>query len=56
MPKPGFIMSGVNAGNKVYDKAEVNLFEKLYKWMKYKYEDIINVLNLYSEVSPSSNF
>jgi hypothetical protein len=56
MPKLNFIMNGSNSGNKVYDKVEVILFEKLYKCMKYKYEDIIKVLNLYSEVSPPFSF
>lgn len=32
------------------DKSEAILFEKLYRLMKYKYEDIIKILQLYSEV------
>lgn len=44
-------MAGNNQQQKLIDKYEVSMFEKLYKSMKYKYEDIIKILNLYSEVS-----
>jgi len=44
-------MNGNSHANKIADKLEVNLFEKMFKCMKYKYEDIIKVFNLYSEVS-----
>lgn len=50
-PKPHVIMAGNNHQQKLIDKYEVSMFEKLYKSMKYKYEDIIKILNLYSEVS-----
>lgn len=50
-PKPYIIMAGNNQQQKLVDKYEVSMFEKLYKNMKYKYEDIIKILQLYSEVS-----
>lgn len=43
-------MAGTHNHAKMFDKYEGALFDKLYRCMKYKYEDIIKVLNLYSEV------
>lgn len=50
-PKIGSIMSSAHQQNKQFEKYEVAFFEKLFKCMKYKYENIIKVLNLYSDVS-----
>lgn len=50
-PKVNVIMSVNTPQQKLVDKHEVNLFDKLFKAMKYKYEDIIKVLKLYSEVN-----
>ena len=49
-PKMGIIMSGLNLQNKIVDKSEWILFENMFRTYKYKYEDIIKVLNLYQEV------
>lgn len=49
-PKSDVIMSANTQNHKLIDKYEVILFEKIFKLMKHKYEDIIKVLRLYSEV------
>mmetsp|Transcript_19123 Transcript_19123/g.22061 ORF Transcript_19123/g.22061 Transcript_19123/m.22061 type:complete len:208 (+) Transcript_19123:488-1111(+) len=48
-PKLNFIAAGNNQLHKVFDKSEGVIFEKLYKNMKYKYEDLMRILHLYSE-------
>ena len=50
-PKTSFILAGNTGSNKSMDKYEVNLFEKLFKTLKYKYEELIKLLKLYSEVT-----
>lgn len=50
-PKSSFILAGNTGSHKAMDKYEVNLFEKLFKSLKYKYEELIKLLKLYSEVT-----
>ena len=49
-PQIEVIMSANTQNQKLIDKYEVLLFEKIFKMMKDKYEDIVKVLRLYSEV------
>jgi len=54
-PKINVIMAGNLPQNKLFDKYEVTSFERLFRILKYKYEDIIKVLKIYSEVCFISN-
>lgn len=51
-PNLNVVMEGSATHHKLFDKYEFNMFEKLLKRLKYKYEDVMKILELYTEVVP----
>lgn len=49
-PKMNQVFPGNYQQKKQFDQSEFVIFERMFKSLKYKFEDVIGILNLYKEV------